>query len=315
VKRWSLLLALLTVGWSVADVRASHSEAHTVLDRGLSDLERASSTGVADPATVATVISYLRQEPSIGIEQWLLSPLESAQPDVGIARERFKRALDLWGTQNGPIDVTAEHRALDDILARPPFQTRDIKSSVPDWLLPLILLVEWLAEGIGNIARWPFDRLGDVFRAFVNGPAFLPFISLAALTAVMSLILLYRRGLRSALVAESVLEHAPSPLPPTSAQAIERAQRFASNGRYREACHFMFLSALLWIEEHGQTRFERSATNWEHLERLDEHSPVAPHLRGLINRFDRLWYGQPEVSAADYRDLEELALKVRQAVT
>ena len=285
-----------------------------MLERGLSDLEQASSTAVADPATIAAVIAYVSQEPSIGIERWLLSPLESAQPDVGTARERFKRALDLWGAQTGPIDMTAEHRALDGILAGPPFQTRDIKSSVPEWLLPLVLLLEWLAKGIRNVISWPFDRLGDVLRTFVDGPAFFPFISVVALAAVSSLILLYRRGLRSALVTESALQHAALPLPPTSAQAIERAQRFASDGRYREACHFIFLSALLWIEEHGQARFERSATNCEHLQRLDRQSPTAPPLRALINRFDRLWYGQSEISATDYRDLEELALKVRQAV-
>ena len=64
---------------------------------------------------------------------------------------------------------------------------------------------------------------------------------------------------------------------------------------------------LLWIEEHGQTRFERSATNWEHLQRLDPTSPAGLHSADSIDRFDRLWYGQADVSSEDYRDLEELA--------
>jgi hypothetical protein len=153
-----------------------------------------------------------------------------------------------------------------------------------------------------------------MFRAFVDGPAFGPLMALLAVVGVVSLVQLYRRGLRAALVSEIELSADGEVLPLTSAQAQERAQRLASDGRYRDACHFILVSALVWIEERGQTRFERSATNWEHLQRLDQQSPAAAPLRRLIDRFDRLWYGQSDISPTEYRDLEELAGTVRREV-
>jgi hypothetical protein len=261
------------------------------------------------------VIQAVEAEPSIGISDWLLAPLKSSPPDLDQGRARMSATLDLMTAPPDHQDLDARRGALDGVLQGPPFQTRDLKSISPEWLIPLILLLEWLSTLIGNMIRWPFDRLGAAIRAFIDGPAYVPVVTLIAIAAVASLVLLYRRGLRAALVSETELSADVLTLPLTSAQALNRAQRLAADGRYREASHFILLSALLWIEEHGQTRFERSATNWEHLQRLDRHSPAAAPLRGLIDRFDRLWYGQASTTAEEYRDLEALALRVRQAVT
>ena len=310
-----LLLCLLLLHGVVDVARAEHNTAHDVLARASEDLNRAASSRPDErDRYVAGVIQAVEAEPSIRISEWLLAPLRTAPPDVNQGQARVAATLGLLPDSPAINDAESKRRALDSVLGAPPFQTRDLKSISPEWLIPLLLLVEWLATEIGNMIRWPFDRLGETIRAFLDGPAFLPMVTLLAIAAVGSLGLLYRRGLRAALVNETELSAAESPLPLTSAQALDRAQRLAAEGRYRDASHFVLLSALLWIEEHGETRFERSETNWEHLQRLDRRSPAAVPLRGLIDRFDRLWYGRGETTADEYRDLETLALRVRQAL-
>jgi Domain of unknown function (DUF4129) len=314
LRHWAALFAVVTFVSTWAVVDAAEQDARGVLQRGIVVLDHAA---IADEdqrsALIAEVTASVRSEPTIAISDWLVGPLETSTPDLGLTRARFAAALDAIGPAVGAPESGARRQALDDVLSGPPFQTRDLKSFTPEWLLPLALLVEWLAMQVSNIIHWSFDRLGEAFRAFLDGPVFASFVSLLGIAAVTSLVLLYRRGLRAALMSETELREDGQPLPLTSAQALDRAGRIASDGRYRDACHFSLLSALLWIEEHGQTRFERSATNWEHLRRLDPSSPAEASLRALIGRFDRLWYGQADVSSEEYRDLEELVTRVRQA--
>ena len=76
---------------------------------------------------------------------------------------------------------------------------------------------------------------------------------------------------RSSSVDPPVLLIAPAPPPvcvtakclTTALEALNAAQRQAALGRYREACHFVLLSALLAVDERGDSRFDRSATNRE----------------------------------------------------
>ncbi|MFN0070796.1 MAG: DUF4129 domain-containing protein [Chloroflexota bacterium] len=314
MRRWTAVLALLAICAWPGLANASTEQARAVLERGVHDLDHAAT--LSEPqrtSAITSIVNQVRGETSLGIGPWLLAPLDTQSPDLPLARTRFSAALEALSHESSGTDLDARRQALRTVLGGSPFQTRDIKGLAPEWLLPMTLILEWLIDRIGEIIRWPFDRLGDAYAAFIESPAFLPVVTLLALGAIVSLVMLYRRGLRAALVSEAAVTEAGAPLPLTSAQAVERAQRYASESRFREACHFVFLSAMLWIEERGVTHFDQSATNWEHLQRLDRQSPVSPPFRGLVDRFDRLWYGQADVSAADYRDLEELALRVRKA--
>jgi hypothetical protein len=309
-------LASLLLLYAVDVTSAAHNSAHDVLIRASEDLERAAILPPAERENaIAAVIWAVEAEPSIGISGWLLAPLKDSPPDVHQGRTRIAATLETQpNAARTDDDIESRRRALDGVLDGPPFHSRDLKSISPEWLIPLLLLLEWLTRQISNMIHWPFDRLGEALRAFLDGPAFMPIVTMIAIAAVGALGLLYRRGLRAALVSETELSAEANPLPLTSGQALDRAQRLAADGRYREASHFILLSALLWIEEHGETRFERSATNWEHLQRLDRQSPATVPLRGLIGQFDQLWYGQAETTAQEYRDLEAWAIRVQQAL-
>jgi Domain of unknown function (DUF4129) len=164
--------------------------------------------------------------------------------------------------------------------------------------------------------RWPFDRLFDLLRIVVDSPFFGPSALVGAIAIIGGLVLLFRRGLGAALVGQSEAAAAKLDLPPTSRDALAASQQSASEGQYREACHFVFLSTLLWIEEQGITRFDRAATNREHLARLLGETVVptvglAGALEPVVARFDRVWYGQPTATDVDYQELLALAERLQ----
>lgn len=74
---------------------------------------------------------------------------------------------------------------------------------------------------------------------------------------------------------------------------LELADRYAAEGKVREAVRCLYLSCLLKFDERGIARFVRGETNWEHLRRI-ESSPRKPDgldFRTATQHFDRVWYG------------------------
>ncbi len=210
-------------------------------------------------------------------------------------------------------DPAAARAQLTEVLALPIFKEQDWIDFVPSWLVPTALLIRAVAELVWNAMRWPFDRLVDLITRIVGEVLRGPVVLGLALLVIFGLVLLYQRGLRSAIVRQAELPEGEALLPPTAAEALIFASREANGGRYREACHFVLLSALLSIEERGVARFDPSATNREHLAKLTAWPPLGRALERVVARFDRLWYGQDSVSEADYRELLALAGGVSQA--
>ena len=150
-------------------------------------------------------------------------------------------------------------------------------------------------------------------------PVFGPLMAVAALAIGAGIVVLYRRGLGAILVRQAESEMVKAAAPVTAAEALAEAAKQDALARYREACHFLLLATLLWIEEKGLARFNRSATNREHLTQLASVAEVPDRrlvvaLEPAIARFDRVWYGQAFVSHADYRDLLTLAGRVRDSL-
>jgi hypothetical protein len=303
-----LLYAVLTALCWLGTASASSEELLGTLQGALAAIDRAAAAPEPERESIlAPAIAALDAAPSLGPARWLVEPLQARPPDLVRGRARIAAALDALAAPAAPQDSAAARLTLVEILNGSPFVTRDLKDSAPAWAIAILALLDWTLTHIANIVRWPFDRLGD-------GPAFLPFVTLLALFGLISLVTLYRRGLHAALVVTAAVPDAALELPPTSAEAADRAQRLAARGQFRDACHFLFMSALLWIEEHGDARFDRAATNREHLALL-EHATLARPFRPLVERFDRLWYGQVETSPSDYRDIEVLVTRLKQTVT
>jgi hypothetical protein len=260
---------------------------------------------------VAEAQAALAAEPTVASWTWLREPLEANPPDLPRAHERLIAAASAVQARAVPVGAGRSRELLEEVLADSRFHQRSWLDMVPGWLLPVVLIVKGLLDLVWNIARWPVDRLLDLLGELLQSPLML----LLGLVAAIGIVALYRSAVRSALVRQAEITLPKEPLPPTAAEALIAAQREATLGHYHEACHFVLLSTLLWIEEHGDARFDPSATNREHLRRAqaDARPAVARALSPLVAAFDRLWYGTSAVTESDYRSLLDLAGRVREA--
>jgi hypothetical protein len=278
--------------------------------------EAQQATGAGRDARVAAALAAIDRQADPADAAWLRAPLATKPPDLARARSRLEAALDALSPPEAAVDSSDARARLGEVLADPRFHPRTLLDLVPGFLLPLAIFVVDLANVIASIVRWPFDRLFDLLGDFVDSQFFRPAMAIGAIGVVGGLVLLYRRGLRAALIAQAEAAAQPLALPPTSAEALAAAREKAQIGDYRAACHFVFLSTLLAIEERGVAHFDRSATNREHLARLAREpagsaAELGRALAPIVARFDRLWYGQATVTAADYQDLLALAEQIQ----
>ena len=98
----------------------------------------------------------------------------------------------------------------------------------------------------------------------------------------------------------------------TSDSAFERAQAFSTEGDYRTAVRYLYLSALLLLEEQGLLRYDRSLTNREYLRSVAHKPEMATILRSVIEVFDRVWYGFQPLAAVEYNEYVKQVEQLKQ---
>jgi hypothetical protein len=277
------------------------------------------STGSARTALITEAVADLEADPELS-DEWLREPLVANPPNFPDARARLAAATDALRAPSRP-PVEDARAILARVLDDPRFHPRTWLDLIPKFLVPAALLASAIVQFIWSVVRWPFDRLYDLWRLALNSPLFGPVMAMGALAVVVGLIALYRVGLRSTLVSQAETK-APSSrdTPPTGAVALAEARLSASTGQYREACHFLLLATLLWLDEAGLARFDRTATNREQVAHLASvggavDGRLIEALRLVVRRFDRIWYGQPMATDADYEELLVLASRVRDALS
>lgn len=88
----------------------------------------------------------------------------------------------------------------------------------------------------------------------------------------------------------------------TADSALDQAQQYSNDGDYRTAVRYLYLSALLLLEEQGLLRYDRAMTNREYLRSIAHKPELATILRNVIDVFDRVWYGFQPLAAAEYNE-------------
>jgi hypothetical protein len=190
----------------------------------------------------------------------------------------------------------AELAPLRAILAQPEFQWPAEEPTLWQRLRERLgqalveLLARLLPEGVavpGAGAAWLFAVIGAI--------------------ALLSVLAYAARGMLGNLITEADLA-AADPVDEerlTAEGATQRARHLAAEGDYRPAIRYLYLSALLLLEDQGVLRHDRTLTNREYLRHVAGRPAVAVHLAEVIHLFDRVWYGfQPvdETIYARYRD-------------
>jgi hypothetical protein len=194
--------------------------------------------------------------------------------------------------------------SLQDILARPEYQWRE---ETPSWLQILWeKFLEWLPEFAGESQ----SVVGSSGRADIA----IDIMNILAFVVIAAILAYAIKTMFSDFISEAALEaNGQHETPLNARQALKQADSFSQVGDYRTAVRYLYLSALLILDERGLLYYDRTKTNREYLRQVAGNERVAGLLREVIGVFDRTWYGfQPldkqsyQRYAARVRELENL---------
>jgi hypothetical protein len=92
----------------------------------------------------------------------------------------------------------------------------------------------------------------------------------------------------------------------TEKAALVRADNAAASNDFRSALRYLYLSALLHLQERGILPYDKSLTNREYLHQSQVDMQLQESLGPAITVFDEVWYGYKPCDAetvANYRDI------------
>ncbi len=137
--------------------------------------------------------------------------------------------------------------------------------------------------------------------AIANSP--LIYVIAGVIVIVLALVIgFFLRGLLANLVAETSAPPDPHAADEDlSAEAARlKAQALSGAGDYRTAVRYLYLSALLLLEERGLLRYNRTLTNREYLRTVAHLPELSAILRDVVEVFDQVWYGYHPLDEGAY---------------
>ena len=126
--------------------------------------------------------------------------------------------------------------------------------------------------------------------------------------ALVAAVIFFGMKIRSNLITEA-RDEAPHLVPETVATekvALAHAETAEAASDFRHALRFLYLSAILHLQERGLLTHDKSLTNWEYLRALQTDAALQRALLPAIQVFDEVWYGYKPCDAetvANYREL------------
>lgn len=235
--------------------------------------------------------------------RWLAEALDTPNPDMPAIAARLGALIDAGAVGPAPPDDARER--LERILSRPPFGRPDEGPREPGWFERLM---EWLFGWLDNVSLPGGPAVAPAGNALAWAVAILGGL------LVLAVLVVWLRGLRRALAPPAARLDPDDPEAGLSAgAAMEQAGALARFGDYRKAVRYLYLSSLLWLDERGALRYERSLTNREYLGRLRERPALRDRLAPVIETFDRVWYGSAPLDAESFAAYERQVRALREA--
>jgi len=96
----------------------------------------------------------------------------------------------------------------------------------------------------------------------------------------------------------------------TAQAALTQSEIAVTSNNFRDALRFLYLSAILHLQERGILTYDKSLTNLEYLHTLQAHTELQEALRPVIQVFDDVWYGYKPCNADTIANYRELLQKV-----
>lgn len=96
----------------------------------------------------------------------------------------------------------------------------------------------------------------------------------------------------------------------TERAALAQSEAAAESQNFRDALRYLYLSAILHLQERGILTYDKSLTNLEYLHTLRTHATIQNALRPAIQVFDDVWYGFKPCNANTIENYREMLQKV-----
>jgi len=230
---------------------------------------------------------------------WLAQELAASEPDLPRISGRLGALLDALGQVGNAAPADANER-LRQILNRPPFlQQAPQRSLLSD-------LIDWLIDMLDRIMS-PLGRAGAASSSSVAWLA-----TIGGSVLIVGIVAYVLFSLRRSLVREASAADADPEANLTATLASKQATELARSGDYRTAVRYLYLSALLWLDERELLRYDRALTNREYLEHLRDNGELRSRLLPIVETFDRVWYGYTPLDAPDFEAYRRQVEALRQ---
>lgn len=166
-------------------------------------------------------------------------------------------------------------------------------------------LEEWWRRLQERFWEWISKLFGEEDgTVYVNVPLPSFIVTIGGSLALLFVLLYVLRGLNAGFVAEKAInpDDVEDEAMLTANAAMKRAQTLSAGGDYRTAIRYLYLSALLALDERGVLRYDRTLTNREYIRTLEKRPLLARTFGSIVGVFDRVWYGKQPVDADTYAD-------------
>lgn len=308
-----LLLASFGLAWPALAAPPTREAYKQYIAEAYAAAQRSDRIGLDDStAALLTTQSVLMPDgKELPVDnRWLRAALDQEPPDFVLITARLGAILDALNRERSDADTQALTK-LEQIYEAPPFTSRALPSAWTRF---------WQSVG-DAIARF-FDRLfGSLPTPTVTPVPARAFKTLSPLgwglmivgaLLVIAIVVYAARGIRRSILSERrVIAEAEQEETISAAEANDRAQADARAGDYRNAARHLYLASLLWLEEHGMLRYDRSRTNHEYLAQVrgkQVHDVLVP----VVNTFERVWYGHHSLDAQSFQDYEQQVAALRE---
>ena len=226
---------------------------------------------------------------------YLIQLLQAEQPDPEKIEGLLTALLQAHQTYPQRVFSSADLGPLHEILSRPEFTWQESAPNPVD---------TWLQQIWEAINRWLNDIFGE--RSF-SIPLNQNWITLVASLLLATIFYFVFRTLFIDFTKETRLRNEGEDVsePITSEAAFEKAQILSRGGDYRSAVRYLYLSALLIMDERGVLRYDRSKTNREYLRSVSKSPELSEPLEEVIEVFDNVWYGYHPLEGDSFKQYSD----------
>ncbi|GIV89281.1 MAG: hypothetical protein KatS3mg055_1799 [Chloroflexus sp.] len=257
-----------------------------------------------------TIVSHVRmpdgQLASVD-QRWLTEALLESEPDLLAVTARLGALIDAL-----PPSTTPPAQALqrwEEVFNEPPFDRNG-----PGWLEQFFEWLFGLLERLNPpLPEVPID--GPQSDASSN---LRPFVWIGIGLAMLifgGVLFFWIREVR--LTTQAPKQQTPTaeadPITCSEAQRLAAAARQA--GDRRSAVRYLYLAALLWLDEQGLLHYDRSLTNREYLQQLRDRPSLRDRLAPVVNTFDAVWYGQQVIDEQAFARYEQQVAAIKAITT